>query len=477
VRRYDRAVRFSPVTAAFVLGGLISGAALAAVPSLTSWVTPGVEVELEGHPVPGDQALEPWLEGRKGWLGRREAYLALPETLYPVSFAELGLGIDVAETKHRVERALGPRPTFFAGLGRAFASRQNPPIEATYVWSFDRARAERALTELAALVHREPVDARLDLEAHRRIVDRPGRELDVERTLIALQRGSRQDQAVFALATREIPAAVTSDMIAAIDVSKILASYETDFEHKAGPRAVNIAVAAGYLNGTVLGPGEKLSFNRVVGERSFERGFVDAPVIVEDVMEKGVGGGVCQVASTLHAAAVFAGLEVVQRRSHSRPSGYAPLGLDAVVIDGEVDLKIRNPYPVPVMIHAFLPSKYRIRVEFLGLDPPAKVDHSYVVEQSYDFYRRVITKSDFRAGRIKRHQKGIRGYDVVSVVRARYPDGRSSVRRYPSKYYPVPEVYYVAADADLGKLPELPEGATHVEYDAAAAGESRPGSR
>jgi len=183
------------------------------------------------------------------------------------------------------------------------------------------------------------------------------------------------------------------------------------------------------------------------------------------VLEKGVGGGVCQVASTLHAAAVFAGLDVIQRRSHSRPSGYAPLGLDAVVIDGEQDLKIRNPYAQPVIIHAFLPTKHRIRVEFLGIEPPAKIEHTYAVKESFDFYRRVITKSDLPAGKIKRHQKGNRGYDVVSVVRARYPDGHSTVRRYPSKYYPVPEVYWVAEDAKLDDLPELPEGATHVEVD------------
>lgn len=469
LRRYDRVVRFSPVTAAFVLGGVFAGLGLSALTDLPEWPSAPPTVEIEGHPPPDDVSLDEWLEGRKQWLGRREAYLAVPEQLYPVSFAELGVELDVAETKRRVEAARGEPPSFFASLRRRFESNPAPPVQVSYAFRFDAARARATLSKLVPVVDREPVDARLDLEGHRRIEHRPGRRLDVEATIAAIERGPREDLTVFPIGTEELPAAVTSDMIAAIDVSRVLSSYETDFADKAGPRAVNIAVAARYLNGTVLGPGEKFSFNRVVGERTIERGFIDAPVIIEDVMDKGVGGGVCQVASTLHAAAIFGGMEILHRRSHSRPIGYTPLGLDAVVIDGEVDLRIRNPYSEPVIIHAFLPSKYRIRVEFLGIDPPAKISHDYAIEQSYDFYRRVITKPDFKAGRIKRHQKGNRGYDVVSVVRARYPDGRTKVRRYSSKYYPVPEVYWVAADADLSELPDLPEGATHVEIEGAVS--------
>ena len=231
----------------------------------------------------------------------------------------------------------------------------------------------------------------------------------------------------------------------------------------ANKAAENIARAAAYLDGTVLAPGEVWSFNRTVGPRTLERGFVDAPVIVQDELEPGVGGGVCQVATTLFAAGVMGGLDVVKRRSHSRPSGYAPLGLDATVIDGEVDLQLRNPYPVPIIVHAFLPVPTRIRVEMLGISAPGKIEHSYAVTKSEDFYRRVAKHPELRPDQVKRHQRGIPGYDVVSTVRTRYVDGSQRVRHYSSTYYPVPEVYWVGAEVDPESLPALPERATHTE--------------
>ena len=221
--------------------------------------------------------------------------------------------------------------------------------------------------------------------------------------------------------------------------------------------------AAAYLDGTVLAPGEVWSFNRTVGPRTLERGFVDAPVIVQDELEPGVGGGVCQVATTLFAAGVMGGLDVVKRRSHSRPSGYAPLGLDATVIDGEVDLQLRNPYPVPIIVHAFLPVPTRIRVEMLGTVAPGKVDHTYAVLKSEDFFRRIARHDELRPDQVKRHQKGIPGYNVVSTVRTRYVDGSERVRRYTSTYYPVPEIFWVGRDVDVETLPALPERATHTE--------------
>jgi len=265
------------------------------------------------------------------------------------------------------------------------------------------------------------------------------------------------------LVFRELSPAVPTKALANVDPSLVLSEYETDFAKRGGPRVRNIARAARYLDGTLMAPGEIWSFNRSVGPRTPERGFVDAPVIVADEMEKGVGGGVCQVASTLFASAVLGGLDIVQRRSHSRPSGYAPLGLDATVIDGEVDLQLRNPYPVPIIVHAFLPTPTKIKVEMLGVSPPGKIEHSFAVRKSEDFYRRVTRHPELAPGQIKRQQKGIPGFEVVSTVHTRFVDGSERVRHYSSTYYPVPEVYWVAADVDPNSLPPLPERATHTE--------------
>ncbi|MBN1610504.1 MAG: VanW family protein [Polyangiaceae bacterium] len=410
---------------------------------------------------PSAKPLGDWLETRRLRLLDRTAYLRLPDDTVEVRFGDLGLELDVADTLARVlEHSLGG--SFWQRLRRALSARAgNEDVELT--WTLDEQKARSVLERWVPSVAREPEDARLDLRAHRRVDDVPGRRMDIDRTIEELLRGPHQDARLFEVRTLEIPARVQSDDLADIDVSKVLSSYETSFRGRAGARAINIASAAAYLNGTVLQPGQTISFNAVVGPRTVERGFTPAPVIVQDELEQAVGGGVCQVASTLHAAAVYGLLDIVRRRSHSRPSGYAPLGLDATVVENEVDLRIRNPYPQTLIVQAFLPGNEILRVELLGRSPEGKVVHNYTVDKVTDFSRRVYVKPWLKRGDFVRKQKGIRGYDVTSFVSVRDGDRRTRARSYKSKYYPVPEVYWIAPDEPLDALPALPEGGSGVQ--------------
>lgn len=422
---------------------------------------------IDGQVQPEHESLGDWLERRRQALLSREAYLELPdgEGNVKTTFGELGIEVDVAATMKHV-RELSEDGTLAARLYRV-KEAQAGRLEIPLSWSVDRTRAQAKLEALAPQVKRDPVDARLDLVHHRRIDEIPGQKLDVDGTVELIQDAEREPDAVIPLWTRPIPARVTSEALANVDVSKVLGSFETDFSHKARARDKNIEQAAEYLNGTVIAPGQTISFNQVVGPRTMARGFVNAPVIVDDEIEPGVGGGTCQVASTLHAAAVYGGMDIVARRSHSRPSGYTPLGLDATVIYGEVDLKIKNPYDSPLIIHAFLPQKATLRIELLGREPPGKVEHTYAVIKTHDFYRRVWTKDWLSEGKSIKRQRGIKGYDVVSVVRIKHPDGTEEDKRYFSWYRPVPEVFWVAPGTSPSELPELPQGAEHVEVDGA----------
>lgn len=453
----------SVILAASILGAGLAGGALGAG-AYASWLPDShalAGTTVDGYVPPRGTALLPWLEKcRNEWLAR-EAYLHTGEETIPFSFVELGLELDVDATHAEiVEHAM--RGTLWQRLQRAWSARQGHE-RLMPVWKFDVGRARPLLEALQSRVAREPVDARLDLRAHRRIEDVPGLRLDVAETLESIAHGPRDDGTVFEAVIRTLPAKVTSSMLVDVDVDRVLSSYSTSFRGKAGARAINIAVAARYLSGTLIAPGETLSFNAVVGPRSEERGFVSAPVIVEDEIEKGLGGGVCQVATTLHAAAVYGLLDVVQRRSHSRPSGYAPLGLDATVIEDEVDLKLRNPYEVPLMIHAFLPDRLTLRVELLGRQAPGKVEHHYSVVETHPFSRRVKRMADVPAGKPEQKQKGNPGYEVVSVVSVVTPEGRRIRNRYRSKYYPVPEVFWTSMDEPLDSLPPPPEGSVGVD--------------
>jgi vancomycin resistance protein YoaR len=385
----------------------------------------------------------------------------LPEGPRTTSFEELGIELDVGTTLARIARTL-PSPTFRDRV-RTFGGGAKEPPDVVPAFAFDAERARVFLEGLAPILRRDPIDARLDLAEHRRIPDEPGRELDVEATLAEIESGERRDLAMFEVRFRSVPPAVTAESLVSVDPSRVLSSFETDFSKKSRSRVPNIRRAGAYLNGVVIEPGGVLSFNRVVGPRTFERGFRNAPVIVQDELEDGLGGGVCQVASTLFAAAMLGGLEIVTRRSHSRPSGYAPLGLDAVVIYPEVDLKLRNPYPLPVIVHATVPDDKHFRVELLGVDPPGKFEHFFAVEKRDPFARRVAVKTDLRSGKVDRRQEGYAGYDGTSLLRLTRADGSRTSHSYRSQYYPVPEVYWIAADVDPSTLPALPEGALGVE--------------
>jgi hypothetical protein len=447
-------------TVAALIGALGGGALAARNAGAFDDVPPGMS--LGGRTLARGASLGSAVDLRRAALEAREITIAVDATYLRVPLGELGIQLDVAACMRKVQERTGG--SIGARIDRFFAARDGA-IDAPLVFRFDEAKARSFLLALAPQVFRPPVNARLDLVEHVRIADVPGAELDVDATIEKLRSMPHEEGEVLSVALKPVRAAVTSDDLAAVDPAKVLASQETTFVlwGTGAGRAVNIANAARKLDGFVLGPGETFSFNDVVGARTLDNGFTYAPEIVGDELEIGVGGGTCQVASTLHAAALFGALEVLERHNHGRPSAYTKMGLDATVAYGKVDLKIRNPLPVPVLLHAYLPKPTAIRVEILGTEPFAKIDYRYGINKSDDFFRRITLKSFLPPGKVVLHQKGIRGFAVVSQVTTTYPDGRIVERSYLSDYRPVPEVFWVGPEFDETALPELPPGAARVE--------------
>src|SRR2546426_437348 len=127
-----------------------------------------------------------------------------------------------------------------------------------------------------------------------------------------------------------------------IEFPIVLGTYSTPLIGSLPARPDNTRLAARSLDSTVLEPAQVLSFNRRIGQRSIERGFQPAPVILHETRDVQVGGGVCQLASTLFDAALIAGLRTTERHRHSYPVDYIPLAQDATIVWGAKDLKILN---------------------------------------------------------------------------------------------------------------------------------------
>jgi len=132
--------------------------------------------------------------------------------------------------------------------------------------------------------------------------------------------------------------------------SKVFASHETEFNEKESNRGNNISRAAKAINGHVVQPGETFSYNETVGPTNERRGYKKSTIFIEGEKKKGVGGGVCQVSTTLFNAAEDAGMTILERHDHSRPVDYAKSGGEAAISYGGIDFKFKNEKPYPVVI-------------------------------------------------------------------------------------------------------------------------------
>ncbi len=129
-----------------------------------------------------------------------------------------------------------------------------------------------------------------------------------------------------------------------------LSSYTTKYNAGQRARTNNVSLAAKAINNYVVKPGETFSYNKVVGRRDPSRGYKEAPIFVGGAVEPGMGGGVCQVSTTLYNAVLLADLAVLERHPHSKIVAYAPAGRDATVSYGSLDFRFRNNCSHPVTI-------------------------------------------------------------------------------------------------------------------------------
>lgn len=301
-----------------------------------------------------------------------------------------------------------------------------------------------------------PRGARFDFATGRATEHAEGRVIDVPATLAALDlevarlaQGEPGPLRASLALTPTLPRASRA-VVDATPRAETLAKYETRFAFVGG-RGKNVARAASRIDGVVLMPGEAVSFNEHVGPRTPENGFFEAPEIYKGEMRQGIGGGTCQVASTLHAAAFFAGLDVVARANHSRPSGYIPPGLDATVVYPEVDLRLRNPFDFPVIVRAEVEKAGVLRVSLLGEGRPATVSLATETVGLFEVKRKAEEAHWLPAGELKLKQKGVRGMSIKktrTIARAGERRVEVSVDVYPG----APEIFLVPRG---GKLEEL----------------------
>lgn len=144
---------------------------------------------------------------------------------------------------------------------------------------------------------------------------------------------------------------ITTSMLGNEAFPDLLSQYSTSYSTRDQKRTTNLKLAANKINGTVLMPGETFSYNKVVGARTISAGYQEAPIYVSGKVVDGVGGGICQITTTLYNAVVYANLDIVERSNHQFVPSYAPASRDATVVYGSIDFKFKNNrnYPIKIM--------------------------------------------------------------------------------------------------------------------------------
>ena len=184
-------------------------------------------------------------------------------------------------------------------------------------------------------------------------------------------------------------------------------------------------------------PGDTFSYNKATGKRTVDNGYKDAPVIVQGVMQEGIGGGVCQVSTTLYNATLYAGLEYVELRNHSIAPSYVSKGRDATVADSGIDFVFKNNLNHPIYIKNYV-SGNTVTCQIYG---SSKDKQNIQIETNTDNVSKAPTKKvddpTILKGEEKVMEKGRDGY-TVSTYRI-YKDKQGNVikkEKVATSYYP-----------------------------------------
>ena len=206
---------------------------------------------------------------------------------------------------------------------------------------------------------------------------------------------------------------VTNNMLGMEAFPDLLATFSTKYAASNTNRTTNLKLAAAKIDGYVLMPGETFSYNKVVGERTIAAGYKEAAIYSDGQVTNGLGGGICQISSTLYNSVIFANLDIVSRRNHMFIPSYVTGGRDATVVYGSTDFKFKNSREYPVKITASV-SGGIAKISIYGLREDIEYDISIEAETVKTInYSTIYQKnSSYRSGAVI--QSGAKGSVVQS---------------------------------------------------------------
>lgn len=442
LRRSPELWRFAALVAIFVTSGLVI-TYLVLPPPPDDGPAPPPVLRVAQVPVPagGDVVANALDLVRRYATG--ELRIVLPDgSTRAIRRNDLGVEINRVRLAEFVREALRPE----SALRRAHQQKdEDAPLDIPIPLLLDSERAISVLLDLKVELDAPAVDAYVDLEARQLKPEKIGYRLDVYGTLARIDAALRAGEDTALASVETIKPKLVAEQLGNVKFDQVLGYFETRYATgaKSKERTYNLRLAASKLDGVVVMPGEIFDFNETVGPRDEAHGYRVAPVIAQGELVDGLGGGTCQISGTLHGAAFFAGLEIVERYPHSRPSSYIKLGLDATVVYPTINYRFRNPFDFPIVLHQTV-SNGVVRAEILGPSRKLTVTYFRRIDAVVPFDELERPTPKLPEGKRVLAQRGIPGFRTTSsrVVR----DGAYAVReKWSDSYPPTTQIIHVGS--------------------------------
>lgn len=376
------------------------------------------------------KAAEEKINKHRGDFQKKAVTLTHKKKSTTLTAGQLGLSINGERAaKDALKESLSRH--FLGRMAQVFKREDvHTPIEV------DEAVLNRRLRSLDGVLYATAKPATVAMEGEK-VVIRPGNKGEVPDTTRAILDLSHGIDGPIEIQTKTVEPAIEARTLAGIDAK--MATSVTEYDVKDKNRTTNVEVGAGFFRRIVLAPGEKISFLSTIGGIDEAHGFVKGKTVSNGVETEGIGGGVCQVSTTMYNAVARAGLEVITKFNHSKPVPYAKEGLDCAVSDGYKDFIFANPYSKPVYIETTAKEgKLSCTVYGPGEEKPYTID--LVPEKVRDLpaANEENYTAELPAGEIKVLQKQVNGsiYNTYAV----YSQAGKQSRRFlvaKSRYVPV----------------------------------------
>ncbi|MGM9535543.1 MAG: VanW family protein [Intestinibacter sp.] len=301
----------------------------------------------------------------------------------------------------------------------------------------DEDKLEQKLKDISKDINVDVKNATLEVKNDEVEVvkEEKGLELDIKSSKKNFIKNLQNGDFIEELVVKTIEPEVKSSDLDKVDT--LLGSYTTVLSDVSYGRVQNIKLACEKTTDVLLMPGEEYSYNKHTGARSLKNGYQNAHVISGGEVTNGVGGGICQVSSTMFNSVLYAGLDIVSRTNHSIPSDYVALGRDATVTDTGVDFVFKNNYKNPVFIKNYY-SNGVVKSQIFGAKSDnKKIEISTVINSVISYSTTQQQDSTLSEGVTKTLERGRTGY-TVSTYRIYYDENGKQTKKENvcSSYYP-----------------------------------------